>query len=256
MTKPAPSKRIIVPATEQGSVGKSFFLICLAQWFKDHPLKPKVALFDPDTRKPSLKACHAEAQVLDLRETRQLDNIVNTLATHDITLCDGMAGHFGFTFERWAKEVRLFHIAQRIGAAVTYFIVVDDSLENIEKTTDVLETAPADVQFLVVQNYHKIPGGIGSGLQLNRWRNSAMRSAFLARGALEIELDRLDRDSMEFIEKFHHVPGVLAARGEEFGLNLCDHQRFVSFTEHLYAQLERSAAALLPPNLLPAPATV
>jgi hypothetical protein len=41
--KPMFTKRIMVPATEQGSVGKSFFLINLLAWFKSHPLQPKVA---------------------------------------------------------------------------------------------------------------------------------------------------------------------------------------------------------------------
>lgn len=248
--KPASTKRIIVPATEQGSVGKSFLLINLFQWFKSHPLKPKVAAFDPDFRKPSLKACHPEAELIDIRVPRQLDNLVTTLADADITLVDGMAGHFGFTFERWANEVRLFNIAQRIGATVTYFVVVDDSLENIECLDAVLKSAPPDVQLLVVQNYHKMPGGIGAGLPLARWDRSEVRRGFQKRGAIEIQLDRLDKDCMEFVEKFHHTPGKLAGDSNPAGLNLCDHQRFVSFTEHLYAQFDQAEHLLFPPAML------
>ena len=244
--QPVVGKRIIVPATEQGSVGKSFFLINLYQWFKDHPNAPKVGAFDPDYRKPSLKACHPETELIDIRVPRQLDSLVTTLSENDITLVDGMAGHFGFTFEKWASDVRLPNIAERIGATITYFVVVDDSLENIDLLADVLKTAPQGVQFLVVANYHKIPGGIRSGLPLSRWERSTVRKGFQERGAIELQLDLLDKDSMDFIEKFHHTPGKLASDENPAGLNLCDHQRFVSFTEHLYGQFEKAAHYLLP----------
>lgn len=237
------TKRFIIAVSEQGSVGKSFFLTSLAHYLSVHPGMPKVAIYETD-EKPTLKSFYPDTTKIDLTETRQLDQIFVGLSNSDVSLVDGMAGVFTRIFKSWGEEVLFFEAARQIGAAITFVLVVDDNLKYIAESHRILEATPPDVEWLIVQNHHTLqPTG---KKELTDWLESENRKRFLSRGAQEITLDRLEDRCRDLVQRFHHAPGELAATNP-LGLNLMDHNRFVRFSRDLYAQLDTCTDLLLPP---------
>lgn len=236
-------KRIIIAATEQGSVGKSFFFVNLAHYLSILPNAPRVSLYETD-EKPTLRTFYKEATQIDLNVPRQLDSIVLGLKDSDISLVDGAAGRFQHSFVSWGKDVLFFEACRELGASITFVVPVDDTLKYIQAAGKLLDGIPADVQLLVVVNHHK--QRIDLQKPIEDWDQSASRKLFLDRGAKEIHLARLDGDSRELVEK-QCIPAGAMAHSNPLRLNLLDHNRFKLFTRNLYSQLDSVQDLLLPP---------
>jgi len=252
----SPSKLFIVPLCNQGSVGKTLFFTQLVYFYRHHHLNPVVAISDPDAKKPSLTAFYPESQLLDPKEDRQsLDLFFRSIADADIALMDGCANLVAEELNFWFDEVYFHQNARAIGAAVTYILFVDGNHDYIRQIPSFLQNSPEDVRLVCVVNHHKQARGILSPIEA--WQSSQARALFLAKGGVEIHMDKLHDSLVKLTDKDKLPVGEYAPSLDPDNpadnprrIFTLDRSRFLRFIGPLYEQLEQVAPALFPPAML------
>ena len=245
---PAPTKRIVLSATNKGGVGKSFFMTHFVQWLKFQIPAVKFRAFDPDHANRTLMRQHPDVtSFLDVDDELNLDEVVRCLTDYELAVTDGLGSQQKKTFGAWVRDVNLFEIAPTIGAAITYVLVVKDNREVIEQALETAEQTPAGCDFVVVVNRQ----GLRTDQPLTLWNQSTTRKLLLGRGAIEIDMPSCPKPMADLLTHIGVPAHQFAANAmESVSLDTCAHQRFVNLTRAIDENLDRAARLLLPASAL------
>jgi hypothetical protein len=243
--KPSGTKRLVVPATSKGGVGKSYLTINLCEWLRAQGV-PFVA-FDPDWCNSSLTRFFPEAEFIDISEAVHLDNVIRAFERTDLVLTDGV-GSLQAKFIDWLEETRVFDLREDLSLDITMLLIIEEDKETVFQAGQAVQRIGDRANWLVVRNLKTSP-------VTEIYDNSNARKALLEVGAKEITMERLPWNLNSMLQKTSKSLGALT---EDESIFFLERQRMRSYQQRLFDEFSSARDFLLPGSLLnvpkPAPA--
>lgn len=238
--RPTGTKRLIVPATSKGGVGKSYITINLCEWLKSIEV-PFVA-FDPDWCNSSLTRFFGEAEFIDISEAVHLDNVIRAFERTDLVLTDGV-GSLQTKFIDWLEETRVFDLRKELSLDITMLVIIEEDKETVFQAGQAVERVGDRANWLVVRNLKTSP-------VTEIYDHSNARKSLLELGAKEITVERLPWNLNSMIQKSSKSIGGLLTDESIFFL---ERQRMRSYQQRLFEEFNSARDFLLPGSVLAAP---
>ena len=236
MPKTAKTKRMILPATDKGGVGKSFFCVQLVDWLKRrHPDRSWVA-FDPDASNQTLKRFHPETQFLDVGKHSGLDPVFLALGEAEIAICDGVGAQQKSLFQKWVEEVSLVDLAEEAGIGITYYLSIEDSTDVIHSVRSIMEEVGDRVDWLLVRN-------LKQAREFTLWDRSTAYELFRKLQGREIVFEAVQPSLVTF---YDHKNLPFSECDSQPEVNVLDMQRFRNLTDRIDEQFASVASILVP----------
>jgi hypothetical protein len=237
------TKRLIVPATSKGGVGKSYITINLCEWLRAQQV-PFVA-FDPDWCNSSLTRFYPEAEFIDISEAVHLDNVIRAFERTDLVLTDGV-GSLQSKFIDWLEETRVFELREELSIDITMLLIIEEDKETVYQAGQAVQRVGDRADWLVVRNLKTSP-------VTEIYDNSNARKALLEVGAKEITVERLPWNLNSMIQKASKSIGALI---EDESIFFLERQRMRSYQQRLFDEFTSAREYLLPGSVinLPKPA--
>lgn len=238
--QPSGTKRLILPATSKGGVGKSFFSVNLCEWLRAQSV-PFTA-FDPDWCNSSLTRFYGEAEFLDVSETVNLDNVIRAFERTDLVLTDGV-GSMQTKFIDWLEETRVFDLREQLSLDVTMVVIVEEDKETVFQAGQAVKRIGDRADWLVVRNLKTSP-------VTEIYDNSNARKTLLELGAREITFERLPWNLNSMIQKSSRSIRALL---EDESIFFLERQRMRSYQQRMFDEFTAAREYLLPGSLIAAP---
>ncbi len=238
--RPSGTKRLIVPATSKGGVGKSYITINLCEWLKSIDV-PFVA-FDPDWCNSSLTRFFNEAEFIDISESVQLDNVIRAFERTDLVLTDGV-GSLQTKFVDWLEETRVFELREELSLDITMLVIIEEDKETVFQAGQAVQRVGDRANWLVVRNLKTSP-------VTEIYDNSHARKSLLELGAKEITVERLPWNLNSMIQKASKSIGGLLHDESIFFL---ERQRMRSYQQRVFEEFNSARDFLLPGSLIAPP---
>lgn len=227
------SRRIIVTATPKGGVGKSFFLINLADWLAEKNLR--ALCFDTDWASGTLTRFHPDARFLTNSDEEGFQEILNSLDEADLVLVDGSPasipelvdwiGNNGLPGDRSLGEI-----------GVTFVCMVEEDKDTVFQAGEICRRLGASVDWLAVRNLKTSPA-------TEIYDNSKTRQELLRLGAGEITIARLPWNLLSIMQR---TSKSLSGLMQDKSLSLLERHRLRSYQERLFEQFAAMESVLLP----------
>jgi hypothetical protein len=231
-----PTKRIIVSVSNKGGVGKSFFLIQLIEWLKEHPSKPTFAAFDPDEANKTLLTFHKDCtEFIDTDQGNALDRVVMVLNDVDVSILDGLGSQQKKTIIAWLKDVDIFQAAEELGFRVTFVVMVEEDRDVILQTKSLLDDIGDKVDWVFALNRKNAKNSL-------LWENSSARKIGLGLGGIEINVERLMESSAIYLTK----ETLSVRKAVDQAPNLLDRNRFRGLWRRMSEEFAKAEAYFLP----------
>jgi hypothetical protein len=235
--KPSGTKRLVLPATSKGGVGKSFLTINLCEWFRNQQV-PFVA-FDPDWCNSSLTRFYADAEFIDISEAVHLDNVIRAFERTDLVITDGV-GSMQSKFIDWMEETRVFEMRQELSLDITMLVIIEEDKETVYQAGQAVQRIGGNANWLVIRNLKTSP-------VTEIYDNSNARRSLLELGAKEITVERLPWNLTSIIQKSSKSIGALI---EDESIFFLERQRLHSYQQRLFDEFTSVRDYLLPGSLL------
>lgn len=227
-------KRLILILNGKGGVGKSFFAVNLAQFFKDQQIAHR--LFDSDNENSTLKRFHPDAGFIDLSLGRELDGILHALEKHSLVVVDCRAASTDL-FLDYFREIQLSEVLKALHAALTLVIPINHEPDSLDQVQRLSEQLGSSAQYLIVRN-------ASHSESFAMYEASQVRKQVL--GPLqghEIAMSRMQDWLVESLNRENATPTTAKSNP---AFTLLDRQRLQSWQRRLYLQLETVKNLLLP----------
>jgi hypothetical protein len=238
--KPAGTKRLIVPATSKGGVGKSYLTINLCEWLGAQNVA--FSAFDPDWCNSSLTRFYPEAEFIDISEAVHLDNVIRAFERTDLVLTDGV-GSLQAKFIDWLEETRVFDLREELSIDITMLLIIEEDKETVFQAGQAVQRIGDRANWLVVRNLKTSP-------VTEIYDNSNARKSLLEVGAKEITMERLPWNLNSMLQKTSKSLGALIEDEEIFFL---ERQRMRSYQQRLFDEFTSARDFLLPGSIINAP---
>jgi len=235
---PLGTKRLIVPATSKGGVGKSYITLNLCEWLRSQKL-PFIA-FDPDWCNSTLTRFFPEAEFIDISEAVHLDNVIRAFERTDLVLTDGV-GSLQSKFIDWLEETRVFDLREELSLDITMLVIIEEDKETVFQAGQAAQRIGHRADWLVVRNLKTSP-------VTEIYDNSNARKTLLELGAKEITIERLPWNLNSMIQKSSKSIGGLI---EDESIFFLERQRMRSYQQRLFDELASAREFLLPGSALP-----
>jgi hypothetical protein len=235
--KPSGTKRLVLPATSKGGVGKSFLTINLCEWYRNQQV-PFVA-FDPDWCNSSLTRFYSDAEFIDISEAVHLDNVIRAFERSDLVITDGV-GSMQSKFIDWMEETRVFEMRQDLSLDITMLVIIEEDKETVYQAGQAVQRIGSNANWLVVRNLKTSP-------VTEIYDNSNARRSLLELGAKEITVERLPWNLTSIIQKSSKSIGALI---EDESIFFLERQRLHSYQQRLFDEFTSVRDYLLPGSLL------
>ncbi len=238
--RPLGTKRLIVPATSKGGVGKSYLTLNLCEWLRAQEL-PFVA-FDPDWCNSTLTRFYPEAEFIDISETVHLDNVIRAFERTDLVLTDGV-GSLQSKFIDWLEETRVFDMREELSLDITMLLIIEEDKETVFQAGQAVERVGDRANWLVVRNLKTSP-------VTEIYDNSNARKSLLELGAKEITIERLPWNLNSMIQKSSKsISGLV----EDESIFFLERQRLRSYQQRLFDEFTSARDFLLPGSVINIP---
>lgn len=238
--QPSGTKRLIVPATSKGGVGKSFVTINLCEWFRAQGV-PFVA-FDPDWCNSSLTRFYPEAEFIDISEAVHLDNVIRSFERTDLVLTDGV-GSMQSKFIDWLEETRVFDLREQLSLDITMIVIIEEDKETVFQAGQAAQRVGDRADWLVVRNLKTSP-------VTEIYDNSNARKTLLELGAREITFERLPWNLNSMIQKSSKSISALL---DDESIFFLERQRMRSYQQRIFDEFTLAREYLLPGSLTATP---
>ncbi|MGH8046995.1 MAG: hypothetical protein ACREKL_07090 [Chthoniobacterales bacterium] len=235
--KPAGTKRLIVPATSKGGVGKSYLTINICEWLRAQSI-PFVA-FDPDWCNSSLTRFYPEAEFIDISEAVHLDNVVRAFERTDLVLTDGV-GSLQMKFIEWLEETRVFDLREELSLDITMLLIIEEDKETVFQAGQAVQRIGDRANWLVVRNLKTSP-------VTEIYDTSNARRMLLEAGAKEITMERLPWNLNSMIQKSSKSIGALI---DDESIFFLERQRMRSYQQRLFDEFTSARDFLLPGSVI------
>ncbi len=238
--QPLGTKRLIVPATSKGGVGKSFLSVSLCEWLRSQRV-PFVA-FDPDWCNSSLTRFFPDAEFIDISEAVHLDNVIRAFERTDLVLTDGV-GSMQSKFIDWLEETRVFDLREQLSLDITMLVIVEEDKETVYQAGQAVQRVGDRANWLVVRNLKTSP-------VTEIYDNSNARKTLLELGAREITLERLPWNLNSMIQKSSKSISTLL---EDESIFFLERQRMLTYQQRMFEEFASVREFLLPGSLIAPP---
>lgn len=237
--KPEPARRgrrLIIPVTRKGGVGKSFFLASLADWYGEQKI-PFIAM-DSDWCNGSLTRFVPEARFVDVASGNPAEEVHSALSECGIVALDGLGPLQGYLFE-WLQDCNFFRDTGE-PVELTYVLIVEEDKDSVFQAGESARTLGDTGQWLVVRNLKTCP-------TTEIYNTSDARQELLRLGAIEIQMDRVPWNLLLHVQRAGKTIGALA---EDQGFPFLERQRMKSYLAKFYDQLGTAQSLLLPGGII------
>jgi hypothetical protein len=238
--RPLGTKRLIVPATSKGGVGKSYLTLNLCEWLRAQAV-PFVA-FDPDWCNSTLTRFYADAEFIDISEAVHLDNVIRAFERTDLVLTDGV-GSLQSKFIDWLEETRVFDMREELSLDITMLLIIEEDKETVFQAGQAAQRVGDRANWLVVRNLKTSP-------VTEIYDNSNARKLLLELGAKEITIERLPWNLNSMIQKTSKSIGGLV---EDESIFFLERQRMRSYQQRLFDEFTSARDFLLPGSIINLP---
>lgn len=237
---PRGTKRLIVPATSKGGVGKSYITVNLCEWLKS--LEVPFVAFDPDWCNSSLTRFFSEAEFIDISEAVHLDNVIRAFERTDLVLTDGV-GSLQSKFIDWLEETRVFDLREELSLDITMLVIIEEDKETVFQAGQAVQRIGDRANWLVVRNLKTSP-------VTEIYDNSNARKSLLELGAKEITVERLPWNLNSMVQKSSKSIGGLL---DDESIFFLERQRMRSYQQRLFEEFNSARDYLLPGSVLVRP---
>jgi hypothetical protein len=227
------SRRIVVAATPKGGVGKSFFLINLADWLAEKNLR--AVTFDTDWSSGTLTRFQPETRFLTAADGEGFQEILTAMDEADLVLVDGSPASIPELVE-WIGGDGLAGDKSPGAVGVTFVCFVEEDKDTVFQAGELCRRLGASVDWLVVRSLKTSPA-------TEIYDNSKTRQELLRLGAGEITIARLPWNLLSIMQRTSKpLSGLL----QDKSLSLLERHRLRSYQERLFEQFAAMESVLLP----------
>jgi len=170
--EPAPHKRVILTMGGKGGVGKTNFILSVAEWLEANEVPFKLLDLDTENKaRGSLKHYfHGAAEKIDIHTDAGLDAFIDYLeGGPPIVLADMGSGSGGVTYE-WFNT--MYESARDLGIGFTAIGIVTPDPASVESVLNWARQLQRRVEYIIVEN------AIVKKPNFDYWRNSEQAEEF------------------------------------------------------------------------------
>ena len=227
------SRRLIIAATPKGGVGKSFFLINLADWLAEKNLRAMA--FDTDWSSATLTRFQPETRFLSLTNGEGFQEILQGMEDADLILVDGSAASIPELVD-WVGNNGATGSPSLGEVGVTFVCFVEEDKDTVFQAGELCRRLGASVDWLIVRSLKTSPA-------TEIYDNSKTRQELLRLGAGEITVARLPWNLLSIMQRTSKsLSGLLLDKS----LSLLERHRLRSYQERLFEQFTAMESVLLP----------
>ncbi len=227
------SRRIIITATPKGGVGKSFFLINLADWLMEKNLRAQA--FDTDWSSGTLTRFQPDTRFLAAADGEGFQEILAAMEETDLILIDGSPASIPELVE-WIGNNGLAGDKSLGEIGITFVCMVEEDKDTVFQAGELCRRLGASVDWLIVRSLKTSPA-------TEIYDNSKTRQELLRLGAGEITIARLPWNLLSIMQRTSKsLSGLL----QDKSLSLLERHRLRSYQERLFEQFAAMESVLLP----------
>lgn len=230
-------RRIIVSATCKGGVGRTFFLVNLADWYAE--IEQDCAFFDSDIYNGTLTRFLPDSRFLPLdnpdEAVRELSEVLDDSEVVGWDALGPMKGYYpDFLDETFVQNKDRFSEHR-----VTMILMIEEDKDTVFQAGEMAKRLGDQVDWLVVKNHKTCSTS-------EIYDNSKARQELLRLGAVEITMERVPWSLLATIQKTSRGLSSLVL---DESLPFLERQRLRTFQKRFFEQLESARALLVPTRL-------
>ncbi len=226
--------RFLISATCKGGVGKSFFLINLADWYAE--LDQKFVFFDSDFCNGTLTRFLPESRFLNLQNTVETaPELHDALTLAEVVGWDAL-GPLQQDLPEWLEHAFLDTSGPDASYRITMIVMVEEDKDTVFQAGELARRLGDRVDWLVVKNHKTCSTS-------EIYDNSKARQELIKLGAVEISMERVPWSLLATIQKTSRSLSSLVL---DESLPFLERQRLRTFQRRFFEQLETARDFLLP----------
>lgn len=233
-TKNILTRRFLISATCKGGVGRSFFLVNLADWYVE--LDQSFVFFDSDTCNGTLTRFFSETQFLDLTNPEEgVQKICDTVANSEVVAWDAV-GSLPRYLPEWIDQSILGQLGEGESIRPTVILMIEEDKDTVFQAGETARILGDRVDWLVVKN-------LKTCSTTEIYDNSKARQELQRLGAVEITMERVPWSLLATIQRTSRTLSSLVL---DESLPFLERQRLRTFQRRFFEQLETARHLLLP----------
>lgn len=228
------TRRFLISATCKGGVGKSFFLVNLADWYVE--LDQPFVFFDSDACNGTLTRFYPDSKFLDLENEREgTQKLFEALEASEVIAWDAVGARTGYLPE-WIEQSLLTHENAHPDFRPTVILMIEEDKDTVFQAGETARILGDKVDWLVVKN-------LKTCSTTEIYDNSKARQELLRLGAVEITMERVPWSLLATIQRTSRTLSSLVL---DESLPFLERQRLRTFQRRFFEQLETARHLLLP----------
>ncbi len=233
-TKNILTRRFLISATCKGGVGKSFFLVNLADWYVE--LDQSFVFFDSDACNGTLSRFFPDSQFLDLEQEEEgTQKLADTLENSEVVAWDAV-GSFPRYLPEWLAQSPFCQAEAHSHFRPTVILMIEEDKDTVFQAGETARLLGDKVDWLVVKN-------LKTCSTTEIYDNSKARQELQRLGALEITMERVPWSLLATIQRTSRTLSSLVL---DESLPFLERQRLRTFQRRFFEQLETARHLLLP----------
>lgn len=227
-------RRLLVNATCKGGVGKSFFLINLADWLGE--VQQSYAYFDSDFCNGTLTRFFPDSRFLSLQnEAEATRELFEALEQNEVVGWDAVNPAQQYLPD-WIDSFLLSEDRPHVPFRTTVVLMIEEDKDTVFQAGETARRLGAKVDWLVVKN-------LKTCSTTEIYDGSKARQELQRLGAVEITMERVPWSLLATIQRTSRPLSVLV---EDENLPFLERQRLRAFQRRFFDQLETAKTLLLP----------
>lgn len=226
-------RRILITATPKGGVGKTFFLINLADWLAEKNIRS--ISVDTDWASGTLTRFQPESRFVAAEEGEGFQEILTALDEVDLVLVDGSSAAIPELLE-WLENANLIGDGAGGDIGVTLACMVEEDKDTVFQAGELCRRFGANVDWIAVRT-------LKTGPATEIFDNSKTRQELLRLGAGEMTVPRLPWNLLSIMQR---TSKSLSGMMQDKSLSLLERHRLRSYQERLFEQFAAMDPVILP----------
>jgi len=229
--------RFLISATCKGGVGKSFFLVNLADWFTE--LDQKFTFFDSDFCNGTLTRFLPSSRFLNLQHSAEVSREIHeALPESEVVAWDAL-GPLQQDLPEWLEQTFLQEEEGAANFRITMILMIEEDKDTVFQAGELARRLGDRVDWLVVKNHKTCSTS-------EIYDNSKARQELQKLGVMEITLERVPWSLLATIQRTSRSLSSLVL---DESLPFLERQRLRTFQRRFFEQLETVRHLLLPTRI-------
>jgi len=225
--------RLLISATSKGGVGRSFFLINLADWLME--MEQPFVFFDSDICNGTLTRFFPESRFLSMGDPEEAAReLGETVSRNELVAWDAL-GPMQQYLPDWIEQT-LLDGQSALDSRITVVLMIEEDKDTVFQAGETTKRLGDRVDWLVVKN-------LKTCSTTEIYDNSKARQELLRLGAVEITMERVPWSLLATIQKTSRTLSSLVL---DESLPFLERQRLRTFQRRFFEQLENARHLLLP----------